>query len=200
MRWEKLVLATHNLGKAGEIGSALEGCASEICSLRDSGPVPLEPEAGSSYLENAMSKARQAATFLGVPAIGDDSGLEVDALSGAPGVRSKRILPNIRTDEERIAELLRLLDGVPPEQRTARFRCILAFCAPNGEEYWTEGVCSGTIRTAPAGSGGFGYDPVFQPDGMSVTFAQLPIEEKNRISHRGRAARAMREWLCGGEK
>ncbi|HIP87757.1 MAG TPA: non-canonical purine NTP pyrophosphatase, partial [Anaerolineales bacterium] len=121
--------------------------------------------------------------------LADDSGLEVDALNGAPGIRSARYTPG--SDEDRIAALLRHLEGVPWERRTARFRCVIAVVPPDGTVHFAEGVCEGIIATEPAGGGGFGYDPVFYLPDLGCTMAQLPPEAKNRISHRARAVQAV---------
>ncbi len=151
----------------------------------------LPPEGDRSYAENALVKARALYAVVGVPAIGDDSGLEVDALDGAPGIRSARFAGEEAGDAENNALLLSRLRGVEPERRTARFRCVLAMVSANGDLV-VEGTCEGVILHAPRGRAGFGYDPLFLPAGESRTFAELPEGEKDRLSHRGRAAAALR--------
>ncbi|HQJ10620.1 MAG TPA: RdgB/HAM1 family non-canonical purine NTP pyrophosphatase, partial [Anaerolineae bacterium] len=150
-------------------------------------------ETGRTYLENALLKARTLAAASGLPALADDSGLEVEALEGAPGLHSARYI--LGGDEVRYRALLRALEGVPPERRGARFRCVAALVLPDGREFHTEGVCEGVIQTAPSGEGGFGYDPVFFLPEQGCTMAELSFEAKNRISHRARAAQAMRRVL-----
>lgn len=144
-------------------------------------------ETGASYAENARLKAGELCRATGEAAIGDDSGLEVEVLGGRPGLRSSRYAP---TDEQRIARLLRELVEAGPEDRAAAFRCVLALALPDGRIYSAEGVCRGTIAPEPRGKSGFGYDPVFLPEGASRTFAEMSPGEKNAISHRALAARA----------
>lgn len=190
-----VVLATKNRGKAREIQAMLEGVVARVESLADHPHVELPPEGAVSYRENALEKARTVWRALGIPALGDDSGLEVDALDGAPGVTSARFAGPDAGDAANNARMLAELRGLPPARRTARFRCVLALVEGEGLEAVVEGVCSGTILDAPRGSEGFGYDPLFLPEGESRTFAELPHDVKNRISHRGRAVRALRAVL-----
>jgi XTP/dITP diphosphohydrolase len=190
-----IVLATRNEGKARELRTLLHGLSARVESLRAHPGVTLPPEAGSTYRENAVIKARAAQAALGVPALGDDSGLEVDALGGAPGVLSARYAGPGATDRANNERLLRELRGVPPEGRTARFRCVLALARGPEDVVVAEGVCAGRILEAPRGGGGFGYDPLFLPDGEALTFAELAEERKNTISHRARAAAALREAI-----
>jgi len=190
-----VVLATKNRGKAREIQAMLVGVVSRVESLADHPHVVLPPEGAHSYRENAVEKARAVWLALGVPAIGDDSGLEVDALDGAPGVTSARFAGPDADDAANNARLLVELQGLPPARRGARFRCVLALVEGEGREEVVEGVCPGTILDSPRGSEGFGYDPLFLPGGESRTFAELPHEVKNEISHRGRAVRALRAML-----
>ena len=188
----RLVLATHNHGKRREWQALLEGLPVTLVlpdELDLSEPVE---ETGRTYLENALLKARTLAAS-GLPALADDSGLEVEALEGAPGLHSARYI--LGGDEVRYRALLRALEGVPPERRGARFRCVAALVLPDGREFHTEGVCEGVIQTAPSGEGGFGYDPVFFLPEQGCTMAELSFEAKNRISHRARAAQAMRRVL-----
>jgi XTP/dITP diphosphohydrolase len=189
------VIATRNAGKAAELERLLRGIAGRIESLVSRDAVALPPEGDRSYAENALAKARAAQAALGLPAIGDDSGLEVDALDGAPGVRSARFAGERAGDAENNALLLGRLRGVAPGLRTARFRCALALVGAGGEAMVVEGVCEGTILETARGNGGFGYDPLFLPAGESRSFADLSEGEKDRISHRGRAAAALRNAL-----
>jgi XTP/dITP diphosphohydrolase len=189
-----VVLATQNAGKAAELERLLRGIAGGIQSLVGLSGGFLPPEGDRSYAENAFGKARALYAVVGVPAIGDDSGLEVDALDGAPGIRSARFAGEGAGDAENNALLLRRLRGVPPERRTARFRCVLAMVSAIGD-LLVEGMCEGVILEAPRGKAGFGYDPLFVPAGESRTFAELPEAEKDRVSHRGRAAAALREAI-----
>ena len=190
-----VVLATENRGKARELQTMLAGAVARVESLADHPGIVLPPEGADSYRENAEAKARAVWRALGVPAIGDDSGLEVDALGGAPGVTSARFAGPDADDAANNARLLAELRGLPPERRGARFRCVLALVEGDGPASVVEGVCPGRILEAPRGSQGFGYDPLFLPEGETKTFAEIPREEKTRGSHRGRAAAAMRELL-----
>ncbi len=200
---QRIVVASENRSKAAEIAEILagEGLAMEVVSLADFPDVSLPPETGSTFAANAAVKAKQAAQATGVPAIADDSGLEIDALNGEPGVRSARYAGEDATDEDRYRKVLGLLADVPDHRRRARFRCAAAYAEPGGDVMLAEGTCQGRIAKEAAGSGGFGYDPVFIPDGYSVTMAQLTPAQKNRISHRGRAfrllAQMIREHLTG---
>jgi len=188
-----LVLATHNRGKRREWQALLEGLPITLLLPDELGLNDPVEETGRTYLENALLKARTIAAASGLPALADDSGLEVDALEGAPGLHSARYV--LGSDEIRYRALLRALEGVPAEARTARFRCIAALVLPDGREFHTEGVCEGVIQSAPAGEGGFGYDPVFFIPEQGCAMAELSFEVKNRISHRARAAQALRQVL-----
>ncbi len=196
----KLVLATHNQGKRREWQALLAGLEVELLLPEELGVSSEVEETGSTYQENALLKGRALAAATGLPALADDSGLEVDALEGAPGLHSARYRPG--ADPVRYRALLQALENVPAEQRGARFRCIAALVLPTGEERLTEGVCEGVIGYAPAGEAGFGYDPVFYMPELGKTMAELSAEEKNQLSHRARAAQAMRPileaWLAGG--
>ncbi|MFN2283785.1 MAG: RdgB/HAM1 family non-canonical purine NTP pyrophosphatase [Anaerolineae bacterium] len=193
----QLLLATHNQGKRREWRALLDGLDVELLLPDDLGLTGDIEETGDTYVENALIKARTLAKVSGLPTLADDSGLEVDALEGAPGVRSARY--HLGTDEVRYRALLKALDGVPKEKRGARFRCIAALVIPGAgdtaREFITEGVCEGVIGFGPAGEEGFGYDPVFYLPDRGCTMAELPAEEKNRISHRARAAQKMRPIL-----
>jgi XTP/dITP diphosphohydrolase len=149
-------------------------------------------ETGASYVDNARLKAQAVAEALGQPALADDSGIEVDALGGGPGPRSARYAGDEATDEENLRQLMRAVAGVPGAGRTARYRCVAVLAFPDGAELRAEGVCDGILIAKRRGSGGFGYDPIFVPAGWDRTMAELTPEEKDRISHRGRALRALR--------
>jgi XTP/dITP diphosphohydrolase len=181
----ELVIATHNPGKVEELGLLLAPLNARLRYPPDLGLHMNVPEDGPGYADNARQKALTLARVAGRLTLADDSGLEVDALNGAPGVRSARYTPG--HDADRVAALLAHLRGVPWERRTARFRCVVAIATPAGELVTTEGTCEGVIAFEPAGDGGFGYDPVFYLPSYGCTMAQLPQEEKNRISHRARA-------------
>ncbi|HOC20443.1 MAG TPA: RdgB/HAM1 family non-canonical purine NTP pyrophosphatase [Anaerolineae bacterium] len=189
----RLVLATHNHGKRREWQALLEELPVTLVLPDELGLSEPVEETGRTYLENALLKARTLAAASGLPALADDSGLEVEALDGAPGLHSARYI--LGGDEVRYRALLRALEGVPPERRGARFRCVAVLVLPDGREFHTEGVCEGVIQTAPSGEGGFGYDPVFFLPEQGCTMAELSFEAKNRISHRARAAQAMRRVL-----
>jgi XTP/dITP diphosphohydrolase len=190
---QRIVVASRNRSKAAEIAEILAdaGLGLEVLSLADFPDVVLPPETGSTFSANAAVKAKQAARASGLPAIADDSGLEIDALNGEPGVRSARYAGEDATDEDRCRKVLGLLADVPDHRRRARFRCAAAFAKPGGEVMLAEGTCQGRIAKEPAGSGGFGYDPIFIPEGYGVTMAQLTPAQKHRISHRGRAIRLL---------
>jgi len=188
----RIVLATGNRGKLREVRAILAdlGADLDVVGL-DAFPDVVLPEEGDDYAANALAKARAAAQATGLPALGDDSGLEVDALGGAPGVRSARYGGPELDSTARNAKLLAALRGVPPEERTARFVCIAALALPGGRTETARGECSGRILEAPRGEGGFGYDPVFQPEGHDASMAELPEPDKNRLSHRARAFTAL---------
>jgi XTP/dITP diphosphohydrolase len=152
-------------------------------------------ETGESYLDNARLKAQAGARALELPAIADDSGIEVDALGGEPGPRSARFAGPNATDRENLDLLIERIRTVPPEARTARYRCVAVCAWPDGREVWAEATCEGTLVLEPQGHGGFGYDPIFVPEGESRTMAELSPEEKDAISHRGKALRALGEIL-----
>ncbi|MGB9919779.1 MAG: XTP/dITP diphosphatase [Moorellales bacterium] len=197
MERRELVIATGNSGKLREFAFLLEGLPARLLSLRDFPGLTLPPEEGHTYAENALIKARAVARATGRLTLADDSGLEVEALGGQPGVRSARFAGDKATDAENNRKLLRLLEGVPWERRRARFRCLLAVVNPAGdrgsageagfEEILVEGTCEGFIQFAPRGENGFGYDPLFYVPEYDRTLAELPEEIKNRVSHRGRA-------------
>lgn len=183
----RLVLATANPGKVAELRALVEEWGSvEVRALPEVASVSLPEETGATYLDNAVTKARSVAAATGWPALGDDSGLEVLALGGEPGVRSARWAA---TDAARIARLLGALAGV--EDRRASFVSVVALAWPDGRVETAEGRCAGVIAAAPVGEGGFGYDPVFVSADLGKTFAEATAEDKARVSHRARAVRAL---------
>jgi XTP/dITP diphosphohydrolase len=185
-----LVLATRNAGKTEELRKLLGDFPVVIKNLADFGPMPPVAEDGLTFEENAVKKARSTAKFLGLPALADDSGLAVEVLGGAPGVRSARYAGEHASDADNNAKLLRELRDV--ENRAAAFLCVIAIAVPWGPTLVYEGRCEGLIAEEPAGTEGFGYDPVFFYPPLHQTFAQLTTEEKNEVSHRGRALRELR--------
>ena len=183
----ELVLATQNQGKVKEL-KALLGEAYKVYSLADYPGLPEVVEDGATFAENALKKARAAAVFTQKVALADDSGLEVDLLGGAPGVHSARFAGEEKDDQKNNQRLLKDLAGLALEQRTARFRCVIAIASPKGEKYdVAHGTCEGLIGFEPKGTGGFGYDPLFIVPEYQQTFAELGPAVKNKISHRGRA-------------
>jgi XTP/dITP diphosphohydrolase len=192
----RLVLATENKDKAKEISALLsERLSVEVLTLTDFPRVKLPPEEGKTYRENAATKALTVARATGLVALGDDTGLEVEALSGAPGLYSARYAGEGATYADNRKKLLDALSGLPPEKRGARFHCTVAIAWPDGRVEVVEGVCPGRIAEREAGDGGFGYDPIFFVPECGKTFAALTPDEKNRVSHRGRAIRAAAEIL-----
>lgn len=191
----RLAIASRNDHKLREIGRICADWGVEWLTVADhEGPWPEVEEPYATYLENAVAKAREVAAALGVPSVADDSGIEVDALGGAPGPRSARFAGERASDEENLEALLRAIDDAA--DRSTRYRCIAVVAWPDGRpEVWAEGVCEGTMIGQPRGSNGFGYDPAFVPGGSDRTMAELADEEKDRISHRGRAFRALRARL-----
>lgn len=199
----RLLLATRNRGKVAEFRALFAAVpALELVGLDDVPPLPEVVEDGDSFEANAAKKALGIAQGSGLLVLADDSGLEVDALEGAPGVFSARFAGPGATDADNNRKLLDLLKDVAHERRTARFRCVLALAEPSTSHQGAavvrleHGVCEGRILFDPRGSHGFGYDPVFLPDGHERSMAEFEPEEKNRISHRARAARAMRDFLA----
>lgn len=191
----ELLVATRNRGKVREIRKALSGSGLKIHSLDDFGDVPAVEEDGSTFAENALKKARFYSKLFGKLTISDDSGLEVDALKGAPGIYSARFSGPKSSDRENNRKLLGLMEGVPPSKRRARFRCSIAVVSPEGGETVVEGRCSGRIGLKEAGERGFGYDPLFIFPRLGKTMAQLTVDEKNRVSHRGKALRKLRKII-----
>jgi XTP/dITP diphosphohydrolase len=190
----RLLLASANPGKLRELRAILAGLPVELVGLADAGSgwPPEVAETGATFLENALLKARAYATWSGLAAVADDSGLEVDALAGAPGVRSARYAGPGADDRANLDKLLAAMAGVPPQRRSARFRCAAVLVDPELGEWHAEAVWEGRLLEAPRGEGGFGYDPVFVPDGWELTSAEVDPATKNAASHRGRAFRALR--------
>ncbi len=188
-----VVLASHNRGKMRELKLLLPDWI-QVKTADDVG-VTLPDETGETFLENALLKARAIARNVNLVAIADDSGLEVDALDGAPGVRSARFAGEDASDADNNTLLLERLEGVESNARSARFRSVVAVVAPDGTEFHDEGTVEGEILTVPRGDGGFGYDPLFLPRGYERTFAELSLDQKNEISHRGQAFRKVAAHL-----
>jgi len=186
---EKLVVATDNQGKLAEFQRML-GDTFELIPQSQFGIEAVE-ETGKTFRENALLKARHAARISGLRAIADDSGLEVDALDGAPGVRSSRYAGEQASDIENLEKLLDEMADIPDSDRGARFRCVLVVVSPEEDQHWAEGVWEGLISTSPQGTGGFGYDPVFIDRESGRAAAELTAAEKNQRSHRGMAVRAL---------
>lgn len=180
-----IVLATRNQGKLKEFREVVKDFPVEIRSLQDFGPIPEVTEDGDTFDDNAYKKALFTAKVLGLPAMADDSGLVVEALGGAPGVRSARYAGENATDNDNIRKLLKEMDG--KTARNAAFECVISIAVPTGPALTYEGRCEGEITTSPRGTGGFGYDPVFYFPPLEKTFAEISVEEKNRVSHRGKA-------------
>lgn len=191
----ELVLATQNPHKVAEMRSMLADLGVHVRSLAEFHGAPEVNEDGMTYVENALKKARSASAFTGKPALADDTGLEVDALDGRPGVHAARFAGEHCSFEDNIRKLLGLLNGIPTERRGARFISVLALVTPDGREEVVRGELQGRITDEPAGVGGFGYDPVFFSVEAGKTLAEMSADEKNRISHRGRAVYKAREIL-----
>jgi XTP/dITP diphosphohydrolase len=197
-------LATANAAKGREMAELLAGVPFRILTLRDFPDVVLPAEGAVSYGDNALLKARAVAAATGHLALADDSGIEVDALGGRPGVLSARYGGDGLSDSQRNALMLRELADVPRARRTARYRCVIAIRSPEGREATVEGVVEGVLLDAPsAGTGGFGYDPLFFYPPLNATFADIPASAKHAVSHRGRAMARAREillrWNAGAQ-
>lgn len=191
---KKVILATKNLGKVKEMASLLKDMDIQVLSLKDIEDAPEVIEDGNTFLENAHKKACAISRVTGLIAISDDSGLEVDALGGAPGIYSARYAGEGASDEENYLKLLDELKDVAVGKRTARFRCVLVVCDPTGRWISAEGACEGRIGLSPRGEHGFGYDPVFLlPD--DLTMAEIPPEKKNQLSHRAHALKILKKKL-----
>lgn len=193
---KEMVIATKNKGKVKEFEALFQRYGIKITSLLDiNEPIPDIEETGTTFKENARLKAEGIAKVLNVPVVADDSGLSVDALEGRPGVYSARYAGEPTDDVKNYEKLLYEMKDVPDTERRARFICVLALAIPGKETIFTEGTCEGTIAHEPKGTNGFGYDPVFIPEGYDCTMAQLEQSEKNRISHRYHALLQLEEWL-----
>ena len=191
---KKLVLATRNDHKIEELRSLLHDLPLEVLTLRDFSTIPPLIEDGNSFRENALKKARAVHHHTHLLSLADDSGLEVFFLNGMPGVYSARYAGENASDDKNNEKLLAEMRGVAPRRRRSQFRAVLAFVG-NGFEETTEGICPGRLAESPRGNNGFGYDPLFIPDGFSGTYAELTSEEKNTISHRAKASEKMKEAL-----
>jgi len=191
----KLLLATKNPAKMREYSRLLQGIPYEVVTLADVGIDQEVGETGKTLEENAVFKAKAYASLSNLVTLADDSGLEVTALSGAPGALSRRYAGEDVSDRERIDFLLTKLSDIPGEERIARFKCVIAIASPEGEVALCQGECQGIIAFEPKGENGFGYDPIFYLPQLGKTMAELSIEEKNEVSHRGQAARRARQIL-----
>jgi len=190
----KIVLATHNHDKEIELQHSLRGLGVDICSLSEYPDIGEIEETGTTLLENSLLKAHTVHDRTGLPAIADDTGLEIDALDGAPGVYSARFAGLNATYEDNVNKLLSVMEDVSHDMRSARFRTVISF-VDEIQELWTEGFIEGKITETPRGNMGFGYDPVFYVPRLDKTFAELSIDEKNKISHRGIALQKLRKIL-----
>ena len=190
----KIVLATHNHDKEIELKHSLRGLGVEICSLSEYPDIDEIDETGATLLENSLLKANTVHDLTGLPVIADDTGLEVDALDGAPGVYSARFSGVNATYEDNVKKLLSVMEDIPDDMRSARFRTVISF-VDETQELWTEGFIEGRITENARGNMGFGYDPVFYVPRLKKTFAELSTAEKNKISHRGLALQKLRKIL-----
>jgi len=190
-----VIVATRNRGKIREFRGALKGLNLRIYALSDFPEVPEIEEDGDSFAENALKKARYYSKYFGKLTLADDSGLEVDSLKGLPGVYSARYAGERASNQENNQKLLRKIQGVPISKRRARFRCVIAMKSPGGREILAEGSCRGRIGFKEKGRKGFGYDPLFILPRDGKTMAELSLEEKNRVSHRGKAIRKIRKII-----
>ncbi len=191
-----LVLATRNGDKIREIAAIYAHLDLDLHTLREWPAIGNLPEDAATYADNATGKAAAVAAATGLTALADDSGIEIDALGGEPGVHSRRFLGEAATDADRNARVLALLEGVPDPRRTARYRAAVAVARPGGDARVFEGTCEGVIARHPRGRHGFGYDPIFFVPQHGRTMAELPPETKNQISHRARALRAAEPYLA----
>jgi XTP/dITP diphosphohydrolase len=191
----ELVVATRNAGKLKEIRRLLEASGVRVLSIDEFPALPEVEEDGETFAENARKKAETIARLTGRLTLADDSGLVVEPLGGAPGVRSARFAGEGASDEENNLRLLQKLQGIPPDERRGAFICVMALCTPQGECRFFEGRIEGRILEAPRGEGGFGYDPLFFLPLQGCTMAELPLVEKNEISHRGQALRQALDHL-----
>jgi XTP/dITP diphosphohydrolase len=190
-----IVLATHNLHKRKELEEILADLDVQVLTLDEAGIHVVIEEDGQTFAENALKKAMTAAAYTNGVVLADDSGLAVDALNGAPGVYSARFAGENASDQANNLKLLEMLKDIPMALRTGRFVCSLAVCTPQGRTAAVEGYCEGRIGFGPRGEGGFGYDPLFIPDGYDQSFAELGAEIKNQISHRSKALQQVKKTL-----
>lgn len=197
-----MIVATRNKGKVREIREALKGLGLRIYALSDFRDVPEVKEDGKSFTENALKKARFYSKYFGKLTMADDSGLEVDGLRGMPGIYSARYSGEEASSQKNNEKLLQEMEGISLSKRGARFKCIVAMVSPDGREAMAEGACKGRIGFREKGKKGFGYDPLFILPKYGKTMAELSLEEKNKISHRGKALRKIRKvvqsFLDGG--
>jgi len=193
----RLVIATLNRAKGRELHALLGDLPWEVSLLADTPGAALPEETGTTYADNALIKARAGMRATGATALADDSGIEVDALEGGPGLYSARWGGHGLDDAGRNALMLERLRGVPAERRTARYRCVIAIVDPDGRFSVVQGTCEGVIAEAPRGTGGFGYDPIFFFPPLGATFGEVAAAVKHQVSHRGIAARAARALLDG---
>lgn len=194
---KEIVVATKNAGKVAELAAALAPLHIVVKSVSDYGNIEEPEETGTTFTDNALLKARYYAEATGRACLADDSGLEADGLDGEPGVYSARFAGPGATDSANNKKLLAELNARQGVVRTARFRCVLAFCDTNGQVLTANGTCEGVILEAPQGNAGFGYDPLFFMPEYNKTLAEMTVAEKNAVSHRGRAVRVMVEQLAG---
>lgn len=193
---DNILIATRNKGKVKEFKALFNKYKIKVYSLHDlREAIPEVKETGDTFKENARLKAEEIAQLLNRPVIADDSGLVIDALDGRPGVYSARYAHDQATDNENNEKVLTELKHIEMSDRTARFVAVLAFAIPNKETVFTDGVCEGKIITSPKGTNGFGYDPIFVPDGYDMTLAELTNDEKNKISHRSHALKALEDII-----
>jgi XTP/dITP diphosphohydrolase len=194
---KELLIATGNKGKLAEIKELLKDVVLTFYSLEDFPDVPEVLEDGATFEENALKKGLSAARATGKPAIADDSGLEMECLGGRPGVLSARYAGEEATDTVNNEKLLRDMARIPPDRRKAAFRCVVALCLPDGSSHTFTGSLEGVLLNEPRGKGGFGYDPLFLVPEYGQTLAELPMDIKNSISHRGKALAELKKFLCG---
>mgnify|MGYP001015512121 CR=1 FL=1 len=196
----RIIAATQNKHKIREMEAITTDFGMEILTQEEAGLPAVEiEETGATFEENSALKARTICSMSGLPAIADDSGLSVDILNGAPGIYSARYAGPAADDAANNAKLLAAMADVPAPKRTGRYVSVITLAYPDGRLLTARGECAGTLLTAPRGSGGFGYDPLFVPDGTEMTFAEMSAEQKNRISHRARALARLREILIENE-